>query len=184
MTNVTISGNAAFYIGGLSQTGSAVGTLINCTIVNNTADLFGGGIRVYSTVDLANTLLANNDHDNCSIGSSGSLNSSGHNLEDGNSCNLSATGDITGTDPLVGSLSDLGPSVGAPSSQERMSLHGFSRYSPAIDNGDDMVSPPTDQRGVARPVDGDGDSTATCDIGAFEFDLLNAVFLPLTFRVY
>ena len=41
--------------------------------------------------------------------------------------------------------------------------------SPAIDAaGPDC--PATDQRGVARPQDGDGDGTGPCDIGAFEVD--------------
>ena len=33
-------------------------------------------------------------------------------------------------------------------------------------NGDPLL---TDQRGQPRPVDGNGDGTAACDIGAFEF---------------
>jgi len=42
--------------------------------------------------------------------------------------------------------------------------------SPAIDYGDNASDhcPLMDQRGVDRPQDGDGDGTATCDIGAFE----------------
>ena len=41
--------------------------------------------------------------------------------------------------------------------------------SPAIDAGGSVGCLATDQRGVVRPIDGDDDGTATCDIGAFEF---------------
>ena len=41
--------------------------------------------------------------------------------------------------------------------------------SPAIDAGDNNGIPTTDQRGAPRSVDGDGDGTATVDIGAVEF---------------
>ena len=40
--------------------------------------------------------------------------------------------------------------------------------SPAIDMGDDAQCPATDARGIARPYDGDGDTVASCDIGAVE----------------
>jgi hypothetical protein len=45
--------------------------------------------------------------------------------------------------------------------------HALLPGSSAIDADDDC--PPTDQRGVARPQDGDGDGVAWCDAGAFEF---------------
>jgi hypothetical protein len=47
--------------------------------------------------------------------------------------------------------------------------------SPAIDAGNPaapgstaLACPATDQRGVARPQDGNSDGQAVCDIGAFE----------------
>jgi hypothetical protein len=40
--------------------------------------------------------------------------------------------------------------------------------SPAIDHGDSVDAPATDQRGVARPRDGDGNGSKLVDIGAFE----------------
>jgi len=46
--------------------------------------------------------------------------------------------------------------------------HALLPGSPAIDAGDNTACPATDQRGWARPADGDGDGTAVCDIGAVE----------------
>jgi parallel beta-helix repeat protein len=188
MTNVTLSGNSAYdTAGGMMHTSTAASVLNNCTIISNTlssgSPFGGGGLQLYGPTYMTNTLLADNDLANCGIlGSNGSLNSGGDNLEDGDSCNLVATGDMTSTDPQITSLAAFGPLVGAPGSQERMSLHAVGRSSPAIDAITKATCPSVDQRGVSRPVDGDGDTTAACDIGAFEFDLLNAVFLPLAVR--
>jgi hypothetical protein len=43
-------------------------------------------------------------------------------------------------------------------------------HSPAIDAGDNFECPASDQRGVPRPVDGNADSFAVCDIGAVEMN--------------
>jgi hypothetical protein len=42
--------------------------------------------------------------------------------------------------------------------------------SPAIDAGDQRVCPSTDAFGISRPVDGEGDGQAACDIGAIEVE--------------
>ncbi len=46
--------------------------------------------------------------------------------------------------------------------------HALWADSPAIDSADPASCPADDQRGTARPQDGDGDGTANCDVGAFE----------------
>lgn len=48
--------------------------------------------------------------------------------------------------------------------------------SPAIDAGDPSVSPGADQRGYGRPVDGDGNGSELCDIGAYEYGASVAAF--------
>ncbi|MDQ3796077.1 MAG: hypothetical protein M3294_00480, partial [Pseudomonadota bacterium] len=49
--------------------------------------------------------------------------------------------------------------------------HALVAGSPAIDAVTDGTCPPpdTDQRGVSRPQDGNGDGGPACDIGSYEF---------------
>ena len=112
---------------------------------------------------MQNTLVAHNGTTatNCS----GVLISNGHNLEYGDTCSLSATGDITGTDPLLGSLTY----------DSSTWVHPLQEDSPAIDQGLCLPGATTvDQRGVARPQFG------SCDIGAYEY--ARRVYLPLVLR--
>ena len=72
---------------------------------------------------------------------------------------------ITGQDPKLGPLADNGGPT-----QTLALLPG----SPAIDAGDNSTCETTDQRGVARPYDGDHNGSAICDMGAFEVDRIFA----------
>jgi parallel beta-helix repeat protein len=174
MTNVTVSGNAADYGGGVSNTVDPL-TIVNSTIASNTVTTGSagpGGIQNYGLITFTNTILAYNQNANCYNPLGDPLTSNGHNLDSGDTCGFSATGDITDTNPLLGPLQDNGGDTWT---------HALLKGSPAIDMGTNTGCPPTDQRGVSRPVDGDLDGTATCDIGAYEYEL-PLIHLPLVLR--
>jgi hypothetical protein len=103
--------------------------------------------------------VAANGEKNCS--STGHLPvDAGYNLEDGTSCDFSATTSHSSTDPLIGPLADNGGPT---------HTHALLAGSPALDAGtctDHLGSTVThDQRGVARP------QALACDIGAFELEV-------------
>jgi hypothetical protein len=57
--------------------------------------------------------------------------------------------------------------------------------SPAIDAGTNTGCPTTDYRGYPRPVDGNGDGQAVCDLGAYEWWLPTGwLYLPLVMKKY
>ena len=48
--------------------------------------------------------------------------------------------------------------------------------------GDNSGCRATDERGVTRPIDGNNEGVAVCDIGAYEAAKVIKVFLPLLKR--
>jgi len=183
--NTTISGNSTG--AGPSMGGGifswTIATLINCTITKNVSpNGFGNGITGHQgTYFIGNTIIAGNGP----AGNGPDLKnvlftpptyvSEGHNLI-GNAedvTTFTALGDQTGStasplDPHLGPLADNGgPTM----------THALLTNSTALDAGDnalaeDQTDNPltTDQRGAQRIADSpDADSTATIDIGAFEF---------------
>lgn len=167
LDNTTVSSNRTHTLGGgIYKAGLSTLTLNNSTVYLNTAGLGGGGIYGFEgTVTLKNTVVANSTPDNC-LGNLGTFFSDGHNLASDFSCNLGSVGDQPNTNPL------LGPLAGNDGYPE---THALLPGSPAIDAGNPgqpgsggNTCEPTDQRGITRPVDGDGDGNAVCDIGAFE----------------
>jgi len=177
--NSTWYGNQALGVnddgGGAMNVNDGALTLLNCTIVSNTAasaltfagftsvNTDGGGINVYSgTVTLTNTLAAQNTSEAGYPDVAGAFTSGGHNLI-GNATGAtgfthSVNGDIVGdssapVDPLVDSLGDWGGET-----ETVPLLPGR----PAIHKGDDAQAPADDQREVTRP------QGAASDIGAYE----------------
>jgi hypothetical protein len=148
--------------------------LTNVTISSNQATGSGGGLNGGpANFTLRNTILAGNSAavtgPNCGYG----FTSQGYNLVDNISdCTISGTtvGNIIGQNPrLLPLLSDNG----APPTAALRS------GSPAIDTGTCQTA--TDQRSVARPVDGNLDGQARCDIGAYEFEPVQ-LYLPMLMR--
>lgn len=168
VSNTTVSSNRADGMGG----GIANFDLINManTTISDNASPDGAGLLNVDTVNVRNSLIALNDGNNCL----GVLTSLGHNLEDGGTCALGQPSDMSNTAPSLDPLGGYGG--GTPT-------HALAADSPAIDAGDNAACPATDQRGGARPVDGDGDGQAVCDIGAYEYGAtLPWLYLPLVLR--
>ena len=161
----TVSGNISATGGGISYSGSAIGYFLSSTIASNTATTAarGGGLEAITPVQLRNTMIAGNSPANCSL-SQRQVTSLGFNLDSATSCGFASTGDVTNQDPLLKPLALWGGPT---------RTHALPPGSPAIDTAITVYCSPTDQRGMFVPgttwADGDGNGSALCDIGSFEY---------------
>ena len=168
--NLTISGNSAAS-DALGQGGGGIFSdgeiqLNNVTLVNNAGR---GGFMNQSTARVSNTIFAQNDDLNC-VGTSPIV-SEDNNLDDDGSCGLTKTGDLTVPDARIDVLAN---------NQGLTWTHALLPDSPAVDAGSNSTCLAFDQRGAARPADGNEDGVAVCDIGAFEFNAdFTSLYLPV-----
>ncbi len=184
--NSTLSGNRARFNGGglLSTTFNGRLTLLNVTAANNQADSdsngsgVGGGIRVegnaastYNSVFSVNSAGAGAD--DCSKVPAVNITPAIANHADvvtaGSDCSFGA-GNTAGVPALLGPLADHGGT-----GQTHRPLAG----APVIDSGSNADCLAVDQRGIARPQDGDSNGSLVCDKGAVE---INANEGDLLFR--
>jgi CSLREA domain-containing protein len=163
MTNTTISGNqgsdaANSSGGGLFNVGAATLTLNNVTVTANWAAA-GGGFDNRAALTLHNTIVAGNTAALFSPDCRSAATSNGYNVLGSSACVSGlGSGDQVAANPLLYALADNGGGT---------LTHALQPGSPAIDHGGGAC-PTTDQRGFLRPVDGDGDDSAVCDVGALE----------------
>lgn len=197
-TNVTFSGNQSNFQGGAIQLSDEMGSLNaefnNVTIADNKANVANGGGSSgglfadltfnNSDLSLRNTLIGDNivsgntgNNPDCTL-VGGNVASNGFNLvEDPSGCNGLSPDDITGEDPLLGSLGANGSGADPLTPTQALRLG-----SPAVDAGDpngcldanDAVLD-LDQREVVRPLGGPAGGTPRCDIGAVENGLVDLV---------
>ena len=149
--NRAASGGGGIYTSAHSASVSAT----NSTIARNVA---AGGGGVLGNVDMQNSILAQNEPNDCEGGLYYSFGHSiGGNL---NGCTVLSDATDVWEDPKLGSFADGG--------QPGHAYLPLLPDSPAIDSGSNLACPPTDQLGRER-VDGDGDSATVCDIGSVEY---------------
>jgi len=150
--------------GGIFVTTGGSLTMYQDTIAANQA-LSGPGIQVFDTGTIATvaaTIIAGNRF--LGTGTEGncwpSLNiADAHNLSGDTSCGFVGASDLEAVDPMLNSVAWAGGPT--PSLVPRPG-------SPAVDAGNPIYCIAEDQRGWARPVDGDGVGGPECDLGAVE----------------
>jgi len=181
LTNSTVSGNSgATRGGGVYNSGTL--TLTNGTVSGNTAGTAGGGLFNYGQATLTLSLVSGNTAPTGaeifrdSLGNlvtANNFNLFGHSGLTGAQAfsdfvpgpsDLTATSDGTRPTALTAILSPTLADNGGPTR-----THALVPANPAVDAvpaGNCVTT--TDQRSAPRSQDGDGNTVADCDIGAFE----------------
>jgi CSLREA domain-containing protein len=184
----TLSGNFSNASGIVRNLGGTI-LMWHATVTDNELDGAvgdNGVVQVAGDVYLVNSLLAGNETTAAGIDCAGTLVSSGYNLIGNNQgCTITPLAtDQIGTpgapiDPRLGPLGDHGgptpthlPLFDSPAlDRAKTTPSGFLSFHCDAD----------DQRGQPRPIDGNGDGVAACDIGATEA-LVVILRLPVVMR--
>lgn len=158
VTNCLFASNIASNTGGGVNMFFMNGRFYYCTIAGNTASNAGGIFRSATGAALENCIVFNNYastvNSNYLLSGTGSTNSF---------CTYSCTApSLTGTG-LTGNLY-VDPRFKDPAGGD----YELGTNSPCIDTAS-ALAVPFDLKGVRRPLDGNGDGTNTCDMGAYEF---------------
>ncbi|HEY5901497.1 MAG TPA: choice-of-anchor Q domain-containing protein [Anaerolineales bacterium] len=192
LVNVTFSGNQANLGAGMfSQNAASSPSLTNVTFSGNIAATSGGAMYNYnsSTPNLRNVTISGNS----APSGGGMINESSNPVV----TNAILYGDLGGeivnnssTPSVTFSIVQGGwPGTGNLDTNPRLkplgSYGGYGKTmplaygSPAIDAGTNVGCPAADQRGIARPQDGDLNGISTCDMGATESRLFAKSFPSL-----
>lgn len=163
----TVSDNVAMEGGGVSNEGGTL-RLTRSTIAFNRATELAPAVLNEGEMVMTHTLIACHESEQACVFQGGEA-STGHNMTDDRSCLVASPPDtdqqVDHDDIAIDGLRDNGGST---------VTHALRPSSPAIDSGSPDACPAdgdgdtSDQRSRSI-VDGNGDGTEVCDIGAFEF---------------